>query len=78
MGLVVALVGVLYADAGDDLQRAKSDLETVKSHYDDVKGDLDKYLAESRKLRAMDADDLKALIAKICASDIERNNDEAT
>lgn len=74
---MVALVGVLYADAADDLQSAKSDFATLQSSFDTVKSDLSTYLDASRNLRAMDDADLNLLIERICSSDIEHDGDDA-
>jgi hypothetical protein len=75
--VIAAMTRVLYADARDDLSRAKSDYDAVNTHYDNAKSKLETYLDESVKLRAMDKDQLNDLITQICKLDVKRDDDDA-
>ena len=75
--IVASLARVIYADARDDLGRAKSDYDAVKSHYDNAKSKLESYLDESVKLRGMDKDQLNDLVTQICKLDVKRDDDDA-
>jgi hypothetical protein len=75
--VIAAMTRVLYADARDDLSRAKSDYDAVNTHYDNAKSKLETYLDESVKLRAMDRDQLNDLITQICKLDVKRDDDDA-
>jgi hypothetical protein len=68
---IVGLVGVLYADAKDDLSRAKSDDDSLKSKTDELEDRTERYLETSRNLRSMDKDQLGTLVEKLCKLDIE-------
>lgn len=73
---IVGLVGVLYADAKDDLSRAKSDYDSLKYKTDDLKDRTEKYLETSRSLRSMDKEQLGTLVEKLCKLDIEPDDRE--
>jgi len=71
LGFVVGLASVLWADAQSDLDSAKRDYESLKSKTDDLKDKIEKYLEQSRNLRAMDKEQLDTLVDKLCRLDIE-------
>ncbi|MDQ3334706.1 MAG: hypothetical protein M4D80_06070 [Myxococcota bacterium] len=73
---VVALAGVLHADAKDDLSRAKSDYDSLRSKVDDVKDKTERFLDSSRALRSMDKEQLDKLVEQMCRLDTEPNDDE--
>lgn len=73
---VVALAGVLHADAKDDLSRAKSEYDALKSKVDDIKDKTERFLESSRARRSMDADELDKLVEQLCRLDTEPNDEE--
>jgi hypothetical protein len=73
---LLLLPGLAYADAKSDLSRALSDFDTFKSKTDDLRTKVDRYLEDSRALRAMDKEKLDKLIDRMCRLDIEPNDSE--
>jgi hypothetical protein len=77
-GLAIVLLAsaTASADAKEDLAKRKSDWDSIKNQMEDVSSKVKEYLDKSRSLRAMDKDDLTALITKICEIDIARDDDD--
>lgn len=76
MLMLIVLAGILHADAKDDLDRVRRDHDSLRSQTNDLKDKGERYLDESRALRAMDKDMLDKLVEQLCRLDIEPNDDE--
>jgi hypothetical protein len=74
--VVAGIAGTIYADAKDDLSRAKSEYDSLKSKTDGVKDTAERFLDGSRSLRSMDKEQLGQLVDQLCKLDIEPNDDE--
>jgi hypothetical protein len=75
--LLLLGAGMARADSKDDLANRKRDWDSMKGRVDDVSSRTDVFLEDSRKLREMDATDLKELITEMCKLDIGGDDDRA-
>lgn len=78
--VVVALMldgAAASAGPGDDMSRNWSDYNSLKRDYEDLSSKVDRYIERSRKLKAMDKEELEKLITQICRLDIEKRDDDA-
>lgn len=78
--VVVALMldgAAASAGPGDDMSRNWSDYNSLKRDYEDLSSKVDRYIERSRKLKAMDKEELDKLITQICRLDIEKRDDDA-
>lgn len=75
----LSVVGAAVATAGpsDDMSRNWSDYNAAKKEHEDLSSRVEKYLERSRKLRAMDKEEIEKLITQICRLDIEKRDDSA-
>jgi hypothetical protein len=72
LAVVTAMAGPL-----EDVENRKREYGTLKSSFESVLDRANKFFDSSRRPRELDKTEMEELIDKICASDLEPNEDEA-
>jgi hypothetical protein len=82
--LAIVVIGLLSlsrveaADARSDLDSYKREFENLRRDFDSRKIEADRYMENSRAVRALDKGELEKLIIAMCGNDAARDNDEAS